>query len=121
MVQAVVEMEEVVVVQVLQACEDKMIQKPLPILILTIIFLLSIIITPTQAKIFQENNTYYVEQEIEKEWNLIAGMSFSNFHESSEITADHILSAYYHDAQTQEIIDKRAQVPAPDNLPKISV
>jgi hypothetical protein len=81
-----------------------MIQKIFSItLILTITFLLSI--TTIQAKIFQENGTYYVEQEIEKEWNLIAGLSFSNFHESSEITTDHILSAYYFDSKTQKNIE----------------
>jgi len=92
--------------QVLQVCEDKMIKKNLHlILILTLFSLLCL--NTTEAKIFEEDGKYYVEQELETEWNLVAGISFSNFHEDTKLNSDHFLSSYYFNAQTQENIEIR--------------
>lgn len=73
------------------------------ILILTFFSLLCLNLI--EAKLFEEDGKYYVEQELETEWNLVAGISFSNFHKNTEINEEDILSSYYYDAKTQENIE----------------
>ncbi len=62
-------------------------------------------ISTVSAKIFEEDNKFYVEQDIKERWNLIAGISFSEkLHEKSELSLDSILnSRYYNSKDNKEV------------------
>ncbi len=62
----------------------------------------------SESRIFLENENYYVEQELEKGWNLVAGISFSEkLHEDSELNLNAIWKSFYHNAETNEDVEIR--------------
>jgi hypothetical protein len=72
------------------------------------IFLILMSLSFIQARIFQENNVNYIEVNLKEQWNLIAGISFSDaLHSSSYLTKDAIFKSYYHDAKTNKDIEIR--------------
>jgi hypothetical protein len=73
---------------------------------ISFLFLIALI-SFVNARIFVENNVYYVEQDLKEQWNLIAGISFSDIYSKSYLTKDAIFKSYYHDAKTNTDIEIR--------------
>jgi hypothetical protein len=71
-------------------------------------FIVILLISNVNARFFQENNKYYVEQELREKWNLIAGISFNEeVHPKSELNLDSIFNSYYYDAKFKKNIEIR--------------
>ena len=85
------------------------------ILIISLLFLINFV----NAEIFEENGKYYVEQKLETGWNLIAGISFSDFHENSEVIPEEIFSSYYYDSKNKKDVEIRPIYEAGDINPLV--
>lgn len=87
-------------------------------LILFLMFFVSLNLI--SAKIFEENGYFYVEQELEKQWNLIAGISFSEkLHKDSNLGLDSIFKSRYYDAENKKDVEIRPSYKAGDIDPLI--
>jgi hypothetical protein len=72
------------------------------------LFLLIVLVSLVSSKLFWENSNYYVEQDLKKGWNLIAGISFSEEVPSgSELKIAHLWKAYFYDAKTKKDVEIR--------------
>jgi subtilisin family serine protease len=79
------------------------------ILFLPFFLLLGLVlnVNTIDARVFYENESYYVEQKLGEQWNLIAGISFNDIHKSSYLTKEAIFKSYYYDAKTGKDIEIR--------------
>jgi len=82
--------------------------KKITIFIFIVLFASFFSLSCIQSKVFQEKGVYYVEQELTDNWNLIAGISFSdNLHTTSKLNYDAIWKSYYYDAKTRNNVEIR--------------
>lgn len=76
--------------------------------VILLIFMFVFLVSFVDARIFEENNKFYVEQELVEGWNLIAGISFSEkIHEKSQLNLDSIFSSYYYDSKNKRNVNIR--------------
>lgn len=85
-----------------------------------LILIILISINGISAKIILENGKYYVEQDLKEQWNLIAGISFSDeLNSNSELNLDSIFKSYYYDAKTKKNIEIRPEYQANEQEPLV--
>jgi hypothetical protein len=87
--------------------------------IILFVFIFVFLFNIVDAKTFEEDNKFYVEQNLVGGWNLIAGISFEGVHKNSELGLDAIFSSYYYNAKNKENVNIRPKYEAREIAPLI--